>query len=38
LEAAAVNLVAAEKPSDVYSEIAVRYSNFLYRMLTCCLP
>lgn len=37
LEAAAVNLVAREKPADVYSEIAVRYvlssaSNF------CVLP
>lgn len=26
LEAAAVNLVAGEKPADVYSEIAVRYT------------
>lgn len=29
LEAAAVNLVAGEKPADVYSEIAVRYNNSL---------
>lgn len=28
LEAAAVNLVAGEKPADVYSEIAVRYTIF----------
>lgn len=28
LEAAAVNLVAGEKPADVYSEIAVRYTTF----------
>ncbi|XP_011018068.1 PREDICTED: DNA-directed RNA polymerase 3, chloroplastic [Populus euphratica] len=31
LEAAAVNLVAAEKPSDVYSEIAVRVHEIIRR-------
>ncbi|KAJ6857304.1 DNA-directed RNA polymerase 3 [Populus alba x Populus x berolinensis] len=31
LEAAAVNLVAAEKPSDVYSEIAVRVHEIISR-------
>ena len=29
LEAAAVNLVAGEKPADVYSEIAARYVQVL---------
>jgi len=29
LEAAAVNLVAKEKPADVYTEIAVRYIKFI---------
>ena len=28
LEASAVNLVAGEKPADVYSEIAARYNFF----------
>lgn len=27
MEAAAVNLVAGDKPADVYSEIALRYIN-----------
>lgn len=27
MEAAAVNLVAGERPADVYSEIAARYNN-----------
>ncbi|KAK6273112.1 PREDICTED: DNA-directed RNA polymerase 3, chloroplastic [Theobroma cacao] len=31
LEAAAVNLVAGEKPADVYSEIAVRVHNIMKR-------
>ncbi|KAL9339493.1 hypothetical protein Peur_068508 [Populus x canadensis] len=31
LEAAAVNLVAAEKPSDVYSEIAIRVHEIIRR-------
>lgn len=31
LEAAAVNLVAGEKPADVYSEIAARYVQVFIR-------
>lgn len=29
MEAAAVNLVAGEKPADVYTEIALRYSRVI---------
>lgn len=30
LEAAAVNLVAKDKPADVYTEIAIRYVKFIF--------
>lgn len=40
-EAAAVNLVAGDKPADVYSEIAERFANLivlsLCKSLGCCL-
>lgn len=32
-EAAAVNLIAGEKPADVYSEIAARYNSIIIFML-----
>ena len=32
-----MNLVAGEKPADVYSEIAVRYNDFFCDDGTCSL-